>query len=227
MIADTADIQNDLRGQRFNERAGKMINHTLVRSRRGALRLLLAALCSSAIAAEPGPWLLVAQPKFLAHQVVQPIAHAKETVLAAAQWTDIGPYFPSAAEWKDAGMDQIKLDLSTRHLAAQWLKSVKPHFERNDKKVIEFALLKSDKVPVAALVLAPEFLKEFQAIFGPKMIVMMPNLYTVYIFPGVAGRHQAYSEHVLADWHSTAPKVSREVFELTATGLRAVGIFEE
>ena len=171
--------------------------------------------------------MLIPQPKFLAHQVVQPVAGAKETVLAVARWTDIGPDFTTAADWREAGKNEKQLAQSTRELAAQWLKVVKPQYIRNEKKVIEFAVLSSEKVAVAALVLAPEFHKEFEAIFGPKMIVLMPNLYTVFVFPGISGRHGAYSEEVLAAWHSRAPKVSREVFELTADGLRAVGVFEE
>lgn len=227
MIADTADIQNDLRGQRFYERAGKVINHAAWRSRLGALRLLLALFCSQLCAGESKAWMLVAQPKFLAHKVTQPISAAKETVFAAARWTDIGPDFATASEWSEAGMDVQKATASTRALAAAWLREVKPQLVRNDRKIIEFALLKSDKIPIAATVLAPEFLKEFEDVFGPKMIVVMPNLYTVFVFPGIAGTQNAYSDLILGAWHSKLPKVSREVFELTASGIRAVGIFEE
>ena len=191
------------------------------------MRLLLGLVCGPALAAAPQSWVLIPQPKFLAHQVTQPIAAAKETVLAAARWTEIGPEFSTDAEWKEAGLDEKALALATRELAVKWLKSMTPQFIRDERKVVELALLKSDKVPVAALVLAPEFLKEFESVFGPKMIVVMPNLYTVFVFPGIASRHDSYSDLVLAAWHSSAPKVSREVFELTADGLRAVGIFEQ
>jgi hypothetical protein len=227
MIADTADIQNDLRGQRFNERAGKVINHGGVRSRRWALRLLLALFCSPLLAGERKNWVLIPQPKFLAHKVTQPIAASKETVLAAAVWTDIGPDFVSADDWKAAGMDEKKLAEATHQNAVAWLKEVKPQLIRNERKIVEFALLKSEHIPVAATVLAPEFLKEFEPVFGPKMIVVVPNLYTVFVFPGIAGNHDSYSDLILGAWHSNAPKVSREVFELTAGGIRAVGIFEE
>ncbi len=183
--------------------------------------------CFPLRAGDPKAWVLVPQPKFLAHKVSLPIAASKETVLAVARWTDIGPDFVSAEEWKEAGLDEKKIAASTRELAVKWLKEVKPQLVRNDRKVIEFALLKSDRVPIAAAVLAPEFLKEYEQVFGPKVIVIIPNLYTVFVFPGVAGNHHAYSDLILAAWHSKAPKVSREVFEVTAGGIRAVGIFEE
>jgi hypothetical protein len=191
------------------------------------LRLLLALVCSPVIAGEAKNWVLIPQPKFLAHKVTQPIAGSKETVLAAADWTKIGPDFLSAEDWKEAGMDEKKIAETTRQKAVGWLKAVKPQLIRNDRKIVEFALLKSDNIPVAATILAPEFLKEFEGIFGPKMIVVMPNLYTVFVFPGIAGNQNAYSDLILGAWHSNAPKVSREVFELTAAGIRAVGIFEE
>jgi hypothetical protein len=187
----------------------------------------LALICSPALASEQKNWVLMPQPRFHAHKITQPIPGAKETVLAAARWTTIGPEFLTAEDWKVAGMDERKLAATSRGMAAAWLKSVKPQLVRNDRKIIEFALLKSDQVPVAATVLAPEFLKEFEGIFGPKMIIVMPNLYTVFVFPGIAGNHNSYSDLILGAWNSSAPKVSREVFELTAGGLRAVGIFEE
>jgi hypothetical protein len=188
---------------------------------------LLALISCPLLAGETKNWVLIPQPKFLAHKVTQPIAGSKETVLAAARWTDIGPDFCTTDEWKDAAMDEKKIAATTREQCVEWLKATKPQLVRDERKIVEFALLKSDTVPVASLVLAPEFHKEFEPVFGPKMIVVMPNLYTVFIFPGIAGNQNAYSDLVLAAWHGNAPKVSREVFELTAGGIRAVGIFED
>ncbi len=192
-----------------------------------ALRLSLALFCCTLTAGKPEPWVLIPQPKFHAHKVSMPIAGSKNTVLSAARWTEIGPEFVSLEEWKDAAMDEKKAAASTRQTAVAWLKEIKPHYVRNEQKIVEFALLKSDKVPVAATVLTPEFVKEFEGVFGPKMIVVIPNLYTVFVFPGIASNHNAYSDLILGAWHSDAPRVSREVFELTADGMKAIGIFDE
>ena len=192
-----------------------------------ALRLLLALFCCSLTAGKPEAWVLFPQPKFHAHKVSVPIAGSKQTVLSVARWTDIGPEFVSLDEWKAAEMDEKKVTASTRQMALAWLKEIKPQYVRNEQKIVEFALLKSDRVPVAATVLAPEFVKEFEGVFGPKMIVVMPNLYTVFVFPGIASNHNAYSDLILGAWHGDAPRVSREVFELTADGMKAIGIFDE
>jgi hypothetical protein len=184
--------------------------------------VLLALACEGS-----DQWFLLPEPKFMGHKVVQPIQDAKSTVLAPARGGEFGVDFPSAEEWKTAGITDEALTATTRAAAAQWLKELKPVLVRGPDKVVQYAQLHSDKVPVCATVLAPEFLRRFEDIFGPKPLVVMPNRHTVFVFPGLAGKHERFAPVVLAAWQSDAPRVSLEVFELGAKGLRAVGTFEE
>jgi hypothetical protein len=172
-------------------------------------------------------WILLPEPKFMSHKGAQSIDGAKSTVLAPARLGKFGPDFPNADEWKNDGLSDDAILAATRALAAPWLKDVKPELVRGKNKVVEYARLQSDKVPLCAAVLTPEFARQFEEIFGPKPLVVIPNRYTIFIFPALAGKHERFAPLILAAWHSRAPKVSLEVFELGDKGLRAVGAFEE
>ncbi len=161
------------------------------------------------------------------HKATLPIAEAKSTVLAAAQMGEFGLEFPTAEQWKTAAVTDEALLASARTAASDWLKQLKPELVRGPNKVVDYAKLSSDKIPACAVVLAPEFSQQFEDIFGPKPLVVIPNRNTVYVFPALAGKHERFAPMVLRAWHSDAPRVSLEVFEVSDQGLRAVGIFEE
>ena len=181
----------------------------------------------SATTARGAEWMLLPEPKFMGHQVTQPIAGSKKTVLAVAQLTEIGLEFARREQWQALGItDQGVLD-STRQRTAEWLKQLKPEFTRNKQKVVQYARLQSEAVPVSATVLAPEFWRQFEEIFGPRMRVVIPNRHTVFVFPDLEGDLDQYSPMVFEAWRSRWPKVSLEVFELTERGMKAVGAFAE
>lgn len=184
--------------------------------------LLLAA---SAQAGQP--FFLLPEPSFMARKGTQPIPDAKSTVLAPAQIGEFGLEFPTAEQWAAAGVSEADLTASTRAAASDWLKQLKVEPVRGPNKVVEYVKLSSTKVPACGAVLAPEFAQQFEEVLGPKPLVVMPNRSTVYVFPALAGKHAQYSAMILTAWHSREPRVSLEVFELTAKGLRAVGTFEE
>lgn len=232
MITDSADIHDDLRGKRFRQGAVEMVNHAGIANRpalRGArkngwLALLLGV---TGIAGAAEPWILLPEPKFMGYQVTRPIPSAKATVLVAAQVGFYGTEYARSEGWQTAGVTDEVLWAETRKAAAEWLKKVTPEYVRNRQKVVQFAVLRSSEVPVAVTVLAPEFWKQFEEVFGPKMRVVVPNRNTVYVFPDLESDLNAYTPMVMKAWKSEAPKVSLEVFQLTDKGLKAVGAFEE
>ena len=189
--------------------------------------LFLSAIVLLLSRAGADEWFLLPEPKFMGHEVTFPIAGAKDTVLAPARIGEFGVEFPTAHGWVAAGLEEDTVRNATRRFASEWLKHVKPELVRNRKKVVEYAMIQSDKLPVAATVFAPEFWKQFEDIFGPKMLVVIPNRQTVFVFPGIAVNYAEFAPLILEAWRSGAAKASLEVFELSEHGLRAVGRFEE
>ena len=232
MITDSADIHDNLRGKRFRQGAVEMVNHGQTASRpalRGARKngWLAALLGLAGVASAAEPWVLLPEPKFMGHQVTRPIPAAKSTVLAVAQNGIYGLVFARTEGWQKEIITDETLWAETRKSAAEWLKKVTPQYVRNEKKVVRYAVLQSETVPVAATVLAPEFWKQFEEVFGSKMRVVIPSRNVVFILPDLEGDLDAYTPMVMKAWRSGLPKVSLEVFQLTEKGLQAIGAFEE
>src|SRR5688572_14403301 len=166
MIADTADIHDDLSRERFRKRADEVVNHAAIASRtlRPCARkkpfwfTVFVAACAMALHVRAADiWLLLPEPSFMGHQVTRPIPGAKSTVLAVAKITDVGPEYARTEQWKSLGVTDETVTAATQQQAAEWFKQTTPEFTRNKRKVVEYAVIQSDKVPVAATVLAPEF----------------------------------------------------------------------
>ena len=191
-----------------------------------AALLVLGGLCLGVVQAEDA-WVLLPEPSFMGRKVMQPLAGAKKTVLAAAKFTASGAEFPTREEWAATGQTDETLLAAGKKQASAWWQQIKPELFRDTHKVVQYARIDSDKVPASATVLAPEFWKHFEGIFGPKMRVVMPNRSTVFVFPDVAIDLDAYTKMVMRAWRSREAKVSLEVFELSEKGLRAIGQFEE
>ena len=172
-------------------------------------------------------WFFLPEPRFMQHEVSFPLSGAKNTVLAPARMGEAGVEFPTVAVWTAGGLSEEKVRKVTAKFATEWLRHVKVEFVRNRKNVVEFGVLRSDKLPVCSTIFAPEFLKQFEDVFGPKVMLVIPNRQTVFVFPGVAVDVSEYAPMLLEAWRSAAPKVSLEVFELGARGLRAAGRIEE
>jgi hypothetical protein len=191
------------------------------------MALLLAGIHLAGAAPGEDGWVLLPEPKFMGHKVTQPLAGAKTTVLAAAKFTRFGAEYPTLQEWVATGQTDDMLVAAGKKQASAWWAQIRPELVRDKRKVVQYARLQSDKIPAAATVLAPEFWKYFEGIFGPRMRVVMPNRATVFVFPDVAIELDEYTRMVMRAWRSEAPKVSLEVFEVSEKGLRAIGQFEE
>jgi hypothetical protein len=210
--------------------AGPNVKHQTPNAKRQTCAAnLLSALIFllSACVGNANDWFFLPSPKFMAHEISFPLAGAKNTVLAPARLGENGVEFPTVAVWTAAGLNEETVRKLTARIASDWLRHVKVEWVRNSKNVVEYAVLRSDKFPVCVTVSAPEFRKQFEDVFGPKLMLVFPNRQTVFVFPALAVDLSDYSPMILEAWRSPAAKVSLEVFELSERGLKAVGRIEE
>src|SRR5262249_4664707 len=119
-----------------------------------------------------------------------------------------------------------ELLVTGRANAATDLETLKPRYTRDRKKVIQYAELRSPQPIVASAVLAPKFLSLFKDTLGDAVLVVVPNRFTAFVFPQLATNYQEYSPMVFEAYHETAYPISVEVFEFSAAGIRAVGVYE-
>ena len=248
MIADSMNADYDMRGQCFDQMAFKKGDHrgnhrsgaaaakakvwmgSLALLLRPALLLLGLALIQPAPAAEPQPesaWRIWFESKAMHSPVDSAIPDAHRTVWTAGFIGGDGLTPFSKGEYAALNVSTEAFALRARANAAADLKTLKPEYVRNRKKVIEYAEIHSDRQIVASAVLAAGFLKLFKDTLGEKVLLIVPNRFTAYVFPSLASNIEDYCPMILSAFHETAYPVSTEVFELSPSGARSVGLFEE
>ena len=167
------------------------------------------------------------EPKFMKAPVNAPIAGAEKTELVAAIMGESEVGYLSRAQFDAQKTDWAAFTAQTQTNAAAELRAVTTDYVRDRKKVIVHAVVRSPHKLVASAVLAPKFLDLFKDTLGEKVLVVIPNRSTAYVFPALASNYQDYAPMIFEAYRATAFPVSTELFELSADGMKAVGAFEE
>jgi hypothetical protein len=177
-------------------------------------------------AAQEATWHLVFQPAFMRPDFAIPIAGTKETVLTPAivRGDDVTVLKKAEAERLKLNMESIRR-LATASARAE-LAKLTPEIVRDKRGVALFAVLASDSPTTGGAVLAPEFVEKFADVFGPDLLVAIPNRHRIYVYSALTTDFQSTASLVLRDYETSGSPVSKEVFRVTKDGLRAVGSFE-
>ena len=191
------------------------------------LALALSPLARAGESADERNWRVWLEPRSTHAPVTLPIAGAERTELCAGFMEEEGPRPMSRAELAAMGIEMARFAARARENATADLAGLKPRYERNRKRVIEYAELHSERPVVASAVLAPKFLALWKDTLGEKVLVVVPNRFTAYVFPALAGSHGDYAPMVFAALHATAWPVSVELFEVSTDGVRCVGRYAE
>ena len=109
--------------------------------------------------------------------------------------------------------------------ASEVLAGLKPRFIRDERKVIQCALLESSSPLTASAVLAPEFAALFSDTIGPDLVLAIPNRFRIFVFPKASPASQRLSHIVIAEYDSSAYPVSKELFSLQKGKLIAIGSY--
>jgi hypothetical protein len=178
-------------------------------------------------AQEPAAWRVLIEPRFMKAPVTAPIAGAQKSELAATVAGETGPEVLTREQF-----GALKVAWETFAKQAQTnadvdLAALKIDYVRDQKKVITYVVVKSARGLVASAVLAPKFPALFKDTLGDKLLVAVPNRTTAYIFPRLASAYQEYAPLVLEAYRATPYPVTREVFELSKDGIKAVGVYEQ
>jgi hypothetical protein len=186
------------------------------------------ALCSRAGGvADEKSWRVWLEPKSSRAPVTLPIAGAERTVLCAGFLEEDGLRPLTRAEQAAMGIGMDRFAVRALENANSDLKGLQPRYERNRKRVIEYAELQSDRPIVTSAVLGLKFRQLFKDTLGEKVLVAVPNRFTAFVFPALASRYEDYGPMVRAALGTTAWPVSIEVFEVSAAGVRCVGRYAE
>ncbi len=172
-------------------------------------------------------WRVWLEPRSNRAPVTLPIAGAERTELCAGFSTEEGLRAMTREELAGMGIEMARFAARARENAGADLARLKPRYVRNRKGVIEYAELRSEQPVVAGAVLAPKFLALFKDTLGEKVLVVVPNRFTAFVFPALSGNHADYAPMVLVALRATAWPVSVEVMEVGKEGVRCVGRYAE
>ena len=239
MIADPLHSHDDMRRQCLDEGAFEKSDHRRDdRSARRRAKVKVARLFwnlafgiwiflfGAPLRAEEA-WRVWLEPKLMRPPVANPVEGSERTLLAAGRRDGDGLVTFGVAEFAALKITWADFFAEAQRNAVADLATLTPRYVRNRRKVIEYAVLESARPIVASAVLAPQLLALFADTLGEKVLLVVPNRSTAFAFPALAGNHRDYWPMVFAAFRATPYPVSVEVFELSATGLRAVGVYEE
>ena len=103
-------------------------------------------------------WRVWLEPRFMRAAVTAPVAGAEKTEYAAGELADGELQAWSKERFQNAASSWEEFAAVARQNAATDLVDLKPEYVRNRQKVIEYAVIRSEKPILASAVLAPGFL---------------------------------------------------------------------
>ena len=243
MITHAMNIHDDVRGQSLDKLAFEKGDHrrddrSEARSAKAKARpasqvfvffftFIFVSSGWAGDSANDAVWRVWLESKAMRAPVSAPLSGAARTELAAGflhgqelTWLGKADFAAMHLEWK-------QFAAKARVNSSADLRALTPRYARDRKQVIQYAELTSGAPVVASAVLAADFLARFRETLGEKVLLVVPNRFTAYVFPALASNYADYAPMVFEAFRSSAYPVSVELFEVSAEGMRAVGVYEE
>ena len=172
-------------------------------------------------------FVVVIEPKVMVPAVARAIPGAKETVLAAARETEFGGLrYYDKEEFESMGLTWEAFLERGRRSADQLMGTLEVEYIRDEREVIQYALIRSENHRTAGVVLREAFRKEFRETLGPELVVVIPDRFTVIVFPKLGGGYQGIGPKMIEKFDEAVYPVSVELFQIDAKrGLSAIGGF--
>ena len=166
------------------------------------LKCALSFLIVATVARSAGDetWHLLIEPTFMHYEATWPIDRAERTVLVPARYVN-GEVLPlKSDDILTLGATRDKILASAPKAASEVLATLIPRFIRDEKNVIQCAVLESESPLTASAVLAPEFASLFRETLGPDVLVAIPNRFRIFVFPRGTPAFQRFSDFVIAEY---------------------------
>ncbi len=189
--------------------------------------LLAAAGVLAGAEAKRETFVVAIEPKLMAPAVSKAIPGAKETVLAAARETEFGDLrYYDREEFESLGLTWEAFLERGRRSADLLMGTLEVEYIRDEREVIQYALIRSESHRTAGVILGEAFRKEFRETLGPELVVVIPDRFTVIVYPKLGGNYHKIGPTIIERYDRAVYPVSIELFELDAKGaLNAIGGF--
>lgn len=151
---------------------------------------------------------------------------AKMTALVPGRETSVGGVrYYTVKEFEALGLGWSGFTRKAEATATRVLAGLKPEVTKDAKGFVSSAVLRGKSHLTAGVVLAPKFYEMFRATMGDDLVVLIPDRFTVYVFPRPMGDYKALGPKILEAYTEAIYPVSYEVLLLNKDGLSALGSF--
>ena len=191
--------------------------------------LLLLTLCIVRLHAQDksaAPLAACIEPAVMRTDAAQLLPGSKKTVIVPAHEDEFGLSRLTKEEFAATGLKWEQFLTRAAATAATHLKSLQPDIHRDGKGTAQYAVLKSANHRTASVILCPEFHAQFKAVFGDRLVVLVPDRFTVYVFPRGFSDFQTMGPAILEQHARSVWPCSQEAFEITGAGLKCLGAFD-
>ena len=188
--------------------------------------LLTLSLITARAQEKPVPLSACIEPALMRTDAAQLLPGSKKTVIVPAREDALGLSRLTKEEFAATGLKWEQFLKQSAAAAATHLKSLKPDIHRDKKGAALYAVLKSESHLTASIILCPEFFAQFRESFGDRLVVLVPDRFTVYVFPRGFTDFQTMGPAILEQFDSSVWPCSQEAFEVTSAGLKCLGAFD-
>ncbi|MDB6072312.1 MAG: hypothetical protein JWL81_3483 [Verrucomicrobiales bacterium] len=196
-----------------------------------ALGLLLApASVRAQVKADPALENVVVaiEPISLRTALARPLTDAKRTVIVPAREDSVlGLTHYSKEEFAAAGLDWDQFMAKSQAAATRLLVSIKPIVAKDASGQMAYIKLKSDRPFTPSVIFSPRLIPLFQAHLGDRIVALVPDRETVYLFSRNFGEFQAFGQKIIDDHASSVYPCSIEAFEISRDGVKCIGGFDD
>lgn len=197
---------------------------------RGLLTLWAVAAATFWLASTGACWALeefclLIEPKD-GPAVKQLVKGAKMTALVPGKETRLGGVrYYTAEEFEALGVGWTGFTRRAEVTATRVLATLKPEVTKDSKGFVTSAVLRGKSHLTAGVVLSPKFYEMFRQSMGDDLVVLIPDRFTVYVFPRPMGEYKALGPRILEAYAEATYPVSYEVLLLNKDGLSVLGSF--
>ena len=192
------------------------------------LWLAAAGVCLGQNQTVMEPVVAALEPVALRTALARPLPDAKYTVIVPAKEDSVlGVTHYTKEEFAAAGLDWDQFMTKAATAATRLLVSIKPVVAKDATGKIAYVKLQSERPFAASVVLSPRLVPLFEGVLGDRLVALMPDRYTVYLFSRNFGPFQAFGQKILNDHAEAVYPCSIEVFEISRDGIKCIGGFDD
>jgi len=174
------------------------------------------------------PVVAALEPMALRTALARPPKDAKRTVIVPAREDAVlGLTHLTKEEFEAAGLDWDQFMSKASAAATRLLVTIKPVVARDKAGQIAYIKLKSERPFAASMILSPRIVPLFQGFLGDRLVALVPDRNTVYLFSRNFGEFQAFGQKIVDDHADAVYPCSIEAFEISRDGVACIGGFDD